>query len=219
LYRQAGAAYKEMFTRIVVFLVVLGSFPLVLGTPPSHPAPQTVPGAARAADDPPALESSDLATIATRVEPLPAVIALREEPQPDPEPIVVAAPRARRSWISAPAVGLEVPVICCYSDLSGRVIPAHGVATIDTRAGANNLYLLGHNPGVFTPLLGLGPGALVRYWDNAGQGHDFIIRSKISVDRNDVSPLVASYASLTLTLQTCLTNTTSTVWVFRATAR
>jgi sortase (surface protein transpeptidase) len=209
-----------MFTRIAVFLVVLGSFPLVLGTPASHPAPQTVPGAARAADEPPALEQHDISMVtATRAEPPPAVIALREEPQRDPEPIAVAAPSARRSWISAPAVSLEVPVICCYNDLNGRVIPAHGVATIDTRAGANNLYLLGHNPGVFTPLLGLGPGALVRYWDNAGRGHDFIIQSRISVDRNDVSPLVASYASLTLTLQTCLTNTTSTVWVFRATAR
>jgi sortase (surface protein transpeptidase) len=216
-----------MLTRIAVFVVVLASFPLIQGAPPSQPTPPTVPETARVADEPPPLEQYDIPMVtAIRAEPPAAVIALREEPQPDPEPVAAAAPAApaalpsvRRSWISAPAVGLEVPVICCYSDRSGSVIPAHGVATIDTRAGANNLYLLGHNPGVFTPLLGLGPGALVRYWDNAGRASEFIIQSKVSVGRTDVSPLIASYSSVTLTLQTCLTGTTSTVWVLRATAR
>lgn len=222
-----------MFTRFVAFLIVLASFPLIQGATPSQPALPTVPVTARVADEPPPLEQYDIPMVtATRAEPLPSVIAVREEPQPDPEPIAADAPLApaeraapaappsvRRSWISAPAVGLEIPVICCYSDRSGSVIPAQGVATIDTRAGANNLYLLGHNPGVFSPLLGLGPGALVRYWDNAGRAHDFIVQSRTSVGRTDVSPLLASYGSLTLTLQTCLTGTTSTVWVFRATAR
>jgi hypothetical protein len=215
-----------MFTRIVAFLVVLASFPLIQGAAPGHPEPPILPVTVRVADEPPALEQYDIPmVIATRAEPLASVIAVREEPQPDPEPIAAAPaapaapPSVRRSWISAPAAGLEVPVICCYSDMSGTIIPAHGVATIDSRAGANNLYLLGHNPGVFSPLLGLGPGALVRYWDNAGRARDFIIQSKTSVGRTDASPLVASYPSLTLTLQTCLTGTTSTVWVFRATAR
>jgi sortase (surface protein transpeptidase) len=103
--------------------------------------------------------------------------------------------------------------------MTGAVAPAHGVATVDARAGANNFYLLGHNPGVFAPLLGVGPGGWVRYWDGQGTPHDFQVQARYQVSRTDVSPLVASYGSPTLTLQTCLTGTTGTVWVWRAAAR
>ncbi len=217
-----------MARRLLYLLLLLGTLPLFVGPLPSpRVPPASVLGADRPMEDGAATLVEDATqSTASQTDRRAAVIAVREEPvQPEsaPEgaapanPSLLSAPR--RSWLSVPAVGLEVPVRCCYRDMTGQAIPAHGVATIDARAGANNLYLLGHNPGIFGPLLGLAPGALVRYWDGEGTPRDFVVQTRYSTARTDVSPLVASYGTLTLTLQTCLTGTASTVWVWRAAGR
>ncbi len=220
-----------MAARVLACVLSLAALPLLLG-PAAAPRPKAVP---TAPVDVVAEETAGLQALPPEASArASAVIAVREEPLPPPEDPAPparaiaaappAAPRApvptvRRSWLSVPAVGLELPVICCYRDWSGQVIPAHGVVTIDARAGANNLYLLGHNPGVFSSLLGAGPGTAVRYWDDGGGLREFIVQARYRVPRTDPSPLTASYGALTLTLQTCLTGTTSTVWVWRAASR
>ncbi len=216
-----------MMARVLALVVCIGTLPLLLG---GAPRPLLSPAAAPAAIAPSAVPASEpspvegaAAVASSHGPPATAAIAVRVEPEP-PAPALEATPAAgrpivRRSWLSVPAVGLELPVICCYTDMTGTVIPAHGVATVDARAGANNFYLLGHNPGVFSPLMSVGPGSWVRYWDGQGLTHDFQVQARYQVSRTDVSPLVASYGSATLTLQTCLTGTTSTVWVWRAAAR
>jgi len=237
-----------MAARVPALILSLIALPMVLGPVPASP-PVAVPSAAADAVEEETAETAETAdpqahpgALALReatalLEALarpPAVIAIREEPPPPPEddasslpPVAgawspasrAAVPVVRRSWLSIPAVGLELPVVCCYRDWAGRAIPAHGVVTFDARAGANNIYLLGHNPGVFSPLLGVGPGTVVRYWDDRGTLREFLVQARYNVSRTDASPLLASYGAPTLTLQTCLTGTTSTVWVWRASSR
>ena len=57
-----------------------------------------------------------------------------------------------------------------YSDCSGRTELTHAEAAIDTCIPGPT-YFVGHNVGVFTPLMHLGVGAIITYYDGNGTAH------------------------------------------------
>lgn len=57
-----------------------------------------------------------------------------------------------------------------YGDCNGRTTLSHTSAAIDTCVGGRT-YFVGHNPGVFTPLFHMGVGAVITWFDGAGNAH------------------------------------------------
>ncbi len=57
-----------------------------------------------------------------------------------------------------------------YGDCSGRTELSHAIAAIETCIGGRT-YFVGHNPGVFTPLLHMGVGSIITWYDGNGTAH------------------------------------------------
>ncbi|HEY4845884.1 MAG TPA: sortase [Candidatus Dormibacteraeota bacterium] len=128
---------------------------------------------------------------------------------PAPAPAVV-----RANSIVIPRLGLNQPV-GWYSDCLGRApVPRWGTWRWSC-AGANNIYIMAHNPGIFTPILGLRAGDLVRYADATGRVHTYRVSSTTIVSNTQMWPLGATSSS-TLTLQTCWTWDGSRDFIVRA---
>jgi Sortase domain len=130
-----------------------------------------------------------LATIAR----VPAVVR-PAAPVAPPRP---ATPAVRANWIVIPRLGVSLPV-GWYGDCSGRAVVPHWGAWRWSCAGSNNTYIMAHNPGTFTPILGLHAGDLVQY------GDPYRVSSTTIVSNTQMWPL-GSTAVSTLTLQTCWT--------------
>ena len=197
--------------------VWLLSFPLLT----SHPTPVTPVMAAqrvkaadveagdrrvvlqRAREQQAALLAQMLAAAATPVPPVSALLASAVHPialAPRPAP---AAPVVRANTIVIPRLGLSQPV-GWYSDCLGRApVPRWGTWRWSC-AGANNIYVMAHNPGIFTPILGLRAGDIVRYGDPSGRVHTYRVSSTTIVSNTQMWPLGAT-ATSSLTLQTCWT--------------
>src|SRR5260370_32476149 len=89
-------------------------------------------------------------------------------PAPQPAPALVV----RANTIVIPRLGLSQPV-GGYSDCLGRApVPRWGTWRWSC-AAANNIYVMAHNPGVFTPILGLRAGDIIRYGDAFGPVHSY----------------------------------------------
>jgi hypothetical protein len=135
------------------------------------------------------------------------------------EPVAPAAapppaPVARANTIVIPRLGLSQPV-GWYSDCLGRApVPRWG-AWRWSCAGVNNVYVMAHNPGVFTPILGLRPGDIVLYGDASGRIHTYRVSSTTIVSNTQMWPLGATPTS-SLTLQTCWTWDGSRDFIVRA---
>jgi hypothetical protein len=130
-------------------------------------------------------------------------------PRPAPAPAVV-----RANTIVIPRLGLNQPV-GWYSDCLGRApVPRWGTWRWSC-AGANNIYVMAHNPGVFTPILGLHAGDIIRYGDPSGRVHTYRVSSTTIVSNTQMWPLGATAAS-SLTLQTCWTWDGSRDFIVRA---
>lgn len=205
--------------------VWLLSFPLVT----SHPAPISMASAAtplqRASNDAAhrgllkeeqALAALQvLATAAASPMPLvaaPVASAIQPvaPPAPQPRPALVA----RANTIVIPRLGLSQPV-GWYSDCLGRApVPRWGTWRWSC-AGANNIYVMAHNPGVFTPILGLRAGDIVLYGDPSGRVHTYRVSSTTIVANTQMWPLGATPSS-SLTLQTCWTWDGSRDFIVRA---
>jgi hypothetical protein len=209
--------------------VWLLSFPLLT----SHPAPITMASAAnpvqRASTDvahrgllqrelkeEQALAALQvLATAAASPMPLvaaPVASAIQPvaPPAPQPRPALVA----RANTIVIPRLGLSQPV-GWYSDCLGRApVPRWGTWRWSC-AGANNIYVMAHNPGVFTPILGLRAGDIVLYGDPSGRVHTYRVSSTTIVANTQMWPLGATPSS-SLTLQTCWTWDGSRDFIVRA---
>src|SRR5437870_7171238 len=199
--------------------VWLLSFPLLT----SHPTPITWASAAH-----PVQEASDAASdhrlirqqvreqqaalaalqvlAAAAASPMPLVaapVANAVQPVAPPPPQRPPAPVARANTIVIPRLGLSQPV-GWYSDCLGRApVPRWG-AWRWSCAGVNNIYVMAHNPGVFTPILGLRAGDIVQYGDPSGRIHTYRVSSTTIVSNTQMWPLGATPSS-TLTLQTCWT--------------
>jgi len=113
------------------------------------------------------------------------------------------APVARANTIVIPRLGLSQSV-GWYSDCLGRApVPRWGTWRWSC-AGVNNIYVMAHNPGVFTPILSLRAGDIVQYGDPSGRIHTYRVSSTTIVSNTQMWPLGATPSS-TLTLQTCWT--------------
>src|SRR5207245_10157490 len=120
-----------------------------------------------------------------------------------PPPAPAPAPVGRANTIVIPRLGLSQPV-GWYSDcLGGAPVPRWG-AWRWSCSGVNNIYVMAHNPGVFTPILGLRAGDIVQYGDPSGRIHTYRVSSTTIVSNTQMWPLGATPSS-TLTLQTCWT--------------
>jgi Sortase domain len=114
-----------------------------------------------------------------------------------------AAPVVRANTIVIPRLGLSQPV-GWYSDCLGRApVPRWGTWRWSC-AGPNNIYVMAHNPGVFTPILALRAGDIVRYGDPSGRVHTYRVSSTTIVSNTQMWPLGGT-ATSSLTLQTCWT--------------
>jgi hypothetical protein len=129
--------------------------------------------------------------------------------RPAPAPTVV-----RANTIVIPRLGLNQPV-GWYSDCLGRApVPRWGTWRWSC-AGANNIYVMAHNPGVFTPILAIHPGDIIRYGDSSGRVHSYRVTSTTIVSNTQMWPLGATPVS-SLTLQTCWTWDGSRDFIVRA---
>lgn len=99
--------------------------------------------------------------------PMPPVRSM-SHPIPIPPPPPDASVRRRDFLVSADGT-LSTPV-GIYSDCTGRSPLERMEAAIDICYSAPS-YFVGHNLGVFTPLMHMGVGALITYYDGAGQAH------------------------------------------------
>ncbi len=197
--------------------VWLLSFPLLT----SHPTPvtpvlaaQRVKGAdveagdrrvvlQRAREQQATLLAQVLAAAATKVPLVSAPLASAVQPVALAPQSAPAAPVVRTNTIVIPRLGLSQPV-GWYSDCLGRApVPRWGTWRWSC-AGANNIYVMAHNPGIFTPILGLRAGDIVRYGDPSGRVHTYRVSSTTIVSNTQMWPLGATPTS-SLTLQTCWT--------------
>ncbi len=200
--------------------VWLLSFPVIT----SHPAPITSASAAhraegvaveagdhrlfvqRAREEQAALAALQVLAAAAAATPMPVAAA----PVANAVPVVAPAapkpplaPVARANTIVIPRLGLSQPV-GWYSDCLGRApVPRWG-AWRWSCSGVNNIYVMAHNPGVFTPILGLRAGDIVQYGDPSGRIHTYRVSSTTIVSNTQMWPLGATPSS-TRTLQTCWT--------------
>jgi hypothetical protein len=147
------------------------------------------------------------------------VAADKAQPAPTPAPAVaapapvgtvvrhVAPPRApsvpgsyRNRLISAD--GTLNTGVGYYGDCSGRTPLTHSMAAIDSCVGGRT-YFVGHNPGVFTPLMHFSVGALITWYDGAGTAHRLRIIAVRQWNHSAGAPTLISGA--TVEFQTCIT--------------
>jgi hypothetical protein len=89
-----------------------------------------------------------------------------------------------------------------YSDCSGRTEVSHAVAQVDTCVGGRT-YFVGHNPGVFTPLLSETVGSVITWWDSSGVAHRLrVVASRTWMRDDGVPPMVSG--AVVAQFQTCL---------------
>ncbi|GAC1480531.1 MAG: hypothetical protein PVSMB9_05320 [Candidatus Dormibacteria bacterium] len=129
-------------------------------------------------------------------------------------PLAPAPPALRANWIVIPRLGVSLPV-GWYGDCLGRAAVPHWGAWRWSCAGSNNTYITAHNPGTFTPILGLHAGDLVQYGDPSGRVHTYRVSSTTIVSNTQLWPLGATPVS-SLTLQTCWTWDGSRDFIVRA---
>jgi sortase (surface protein transpeptidase) len=127
---------------------------------------------------------------------------------------VAAAPVVRANTIVIPRLGLVQPV-GWYSDCLGRAAVPRWGAWRWSCAGSNNIYVMAHNPGTFTPILGLRAGDIVQYGDPSGRVRTYRVSYTTIVNNTQMWPLGATSSS-SLTLQTCWTWDGSRDFIVRA---
>jgi sortase (surface protein transpeptidase) len=143
-----------------------------------------------------------------------ASIARAAAPARPAPPAAPAAPAVHANQIIIPRLGVSL-YVGWYGDCLGRAaVPRYG-AWRWSCAGANNTYIMAHNPGTFTPILGLRAGDIVKYGDPAGRIHTYRVSSTTIVSNTQMWPLGATAVS-SLTLQTCWTWDGSRDFIVRA---
>ncbi|HEX3606680.1 MAG TPA: hypothetical protein VH134_12205 [Candidatus Dormibacteraeota bacterium] len=164
-------------------------------TPTPAPAPATV--ATQAPTPVPVVQRAASAPVAV---PAPVVVhhtaPVAAPPPPPPAPVVVRNLLTSDDGTLHTAVGV-------YSDCSGHTELTHAMAAIDT-CMHNVLYFVGHNAGVFTPLMHIGVGAIITYHDGAGTAHVWRV-SSVRADwtaANGVPPVTSS--DVVAQFQTCV---------------
>ena len=133
--------------------------------------------------------------------------AVRTKPTP--------AAVARSNWIADGAVGLGVQV-GHYTDCSGtRALPRDQAQIFDC-AAPGVLAILGHNPGVFTPLVRARLGERVDYWDGEGHRLAFTINEVHRVNLTETWTYIQDGSRPHLVLVTCALPDGSVDWIMVA---
>ena len=157
---------------------------LTLPPPPPAPAPAPPPPLA-----PPAPAAA------------PAPPPARSAPPPPPPPPPPPAPSGVNLLVSAD--GRLHTGVGIYSDCSGASPLTRAVAAIDTCIHGLT-YFVGHNPGVFTPMMSMPIGEVITWWDSAGHAHPL----RIVAERrwaHTSGTLGPATAGVVAQFQTCIT--------------
>jgi hypothetical protein len=105
--------------------------------------------------------------------PVPVVQQAVSQPAPVvPHPVTAAPPPApvvHFNYLTSGDGTLHTSV-GVYTDCTGRTELTHTEAAIDTCIPGPT-YFVGHNVGVFTPLMHMGVGSIITYWDGNGIAH------------------------------------------------
>jgi sortase (surface protein transpeptidase) len=154
-------------------------------------------------------------TVAAAAVPPPVAAApVAIAPRPAPAAAPPASPAVHANNIVIPRLGLNQPV-GWYTDCLGRAaVPRWGTWRWSC-AGANNIYVMAHNPGIFTPILGLHAGDIIKYGDPSGRVHTYRVSYTTIVSNTQMWPLGATSSSA-ITLQTCWTWDGSRDFIVRA---
>ncbi len=118
-------------------------------------------------------------------------------------PVVVTLPSGPANTLLSGDGSLNTTVTS-YSDCSGATELTHISAAIDTCVSGRT-YFVGHNAGVFTPLLDLGVGSIITWYDNGGAAHRLrIVEVRDNWLRDDGVPPLAN-DNVVAQFQTCET--------------
>jgi hypothetical protein len=163
-------------TILLAGVLVAGAVPGALGSKPSSlnsGAAAPTPGAEHAAGPRSGVAAIRRADAVAHVQVLataeatataPARAATASRPLPPPPP----------SWPThnflLSADGTLHTSVGLYTDCSGNTPLPGGEAAIDT-CTHRVTYFVGHNVGVFTPLMHMGEGAVITWWDSTGTAH------------------------------------------------
>jgi len=178
------------------------------GTPTPTPTATRTPTATPTATRTPTATPTATATVTS------ASLATAGQPVTPPRPAAAPVAAVRANNLVIPRLGLNQPV-GWYSDCLGRAAVARWGAWRWSCAGANNIYVMAHNPGVFTPILGLHAGDIIKYGDPSGRVHTYRVSYTTVVSNTQLWPLGATAGS-SLTLQTCWTWDGSRDFIVRA---
>jgi hypothetical protein len=143
-----------------------------------HAVPAAPPAPAPATASAPA-PGPDVAPVVAQVRATAPSVTVQALAVSHPVPVAVApaAPPAPllRNMLISDSGGLRTGV-GVYSDCSGRTALTHAVAAIDTCV-AGPTYFVGHDPGVFTPLMSMSVGDVITWYDRNGAAHPMRIVS------------------------------------------
>jgi hypothetical protein len=114
-----------------------------------------------------------------------------------------AAPVNPSNHVSLEGGGLDLPV-GVYDDCTRASEVGHDGAYVDACIPRPLAYFIGHNPGPFTPMAGVGVGQVVDYYDGAGHLHRLQVVSARTWNRFWGAPPL-SQADVVAQFQTCLT--------------
>ena len=107
----------------------------------------------------------------------------------------------RRDWLTSGDGTLNTGV-GVYSDCSGATELTHASAAIDTCVPGPS-YFVGHNAGVFTPLMHMTVGSTITYYDGSGGAHHWRVVS-VRDDHASASGVAApTQADVVAQFQTC----------------
>ena len=143
--------------------------------------------------------------------PAPAPVATHAATPEPTTPPRTPAPAPPRNLLRS-ADGRLDTAVGVYSDCSGATALTHSAAAVDTCV-TQDTYFVGHNPGVFTPLLSESVGSVVTWWDGNGQAHVWRIVAVRSWVRADGVPPAVSGA-VVAQFQTCEVADGSKDWIF-----
>ncbi len=145
--------------------------------PTSAPTPAPTPAPVRVAAPVPAPAPT----------PVPVVQRAASTPVPVPAPVVHVPAPAPVAPPPAPVLrnlltsgdGTLHTAVGVYTDCSGASELTHTEAAIDTCI-AGPTYFVGHNVGVFTPLMHMGVGSIITYYDGNGVAHVWRVAYEIA---------------------------------------
>ncbi|MFN2466320.1 MAG: sortase domain-bontaining protein [Candidatus Dormibacteria bacterium] len=118
------------------------------------------------------------------------------------------------SWISVPSVGLQVAVVD-YTDCTGNTSMTRVSAVHFTCTPAAVTQFVGHNPGVFTPLLGTHAGDRVVY-QHDGVQEVYTLQAPRRVSPQEAAAYSQDGSFVHAVFATCAEPDSSAYWVFIA---